>query len=104
MDKIRDYDCKKLYCYFCQMMAPAIERAPVILKPILAMDKASKNKAWTEDENKLLMENINVSTLRLMPLLRRHTENAINNRKYVIRKSLGLIARGRWASEKQLVY
>lgn len=97
--QIMDYSCAKPDCYHCQMMAPVKEKEPVILKPVLAMDKYSKNKFWTYEENQLLLENINVSTLRLMPLLRRHSENAINNRKYVVRKLQGIKARGRWVSE-----
>lgn len=103
MDKeasiIRDYSCNKPGCYHCQRMVPVEAKEPIVLKAILAMDKQSKNKLWTYEENQLLLENINVSTLRLMPMLRRHSENAINNRKYVVRKSMGLTARGRWASE-----
>lgn len=96
---IRDYSCKKPQCYWCQMMAYVPEKQPVVMKPIYATDPDYRFVLWTEDEDKLLLNNINIGTRYLVPFFTRHTKPAISNRKYILRKLHNIPARGRWAPQ-----
>lgn len=91
------YTCKKPECFFCYRTQPHVKLSVSVIRFMLAEGDSLQPTPtfWSDNEIKLLHENIFLYTRDLMPLFPTRTVAAINTMKYKVRLRFGIFARPR---------